>query len=250
MEGQKARSSWYFNVLHLDRPNQNKLLGETQIPIRERRPDVALSCIFCCGSHAWMLREWLSESRSGSFLVFVPLPASTHWDRWAPQRLQKRRMVGGVLPKCLHMVWVLLILLYSLRHRTHDLLRHCEDEYWQPALQPHKATTHTWMRVRVWDVPLIESDKTKRGLPWPCLTRRDSANRCGQTVISHLTAWKNGDHLTRKRQDFWTFNLPSPTTSLCHRNDCGHISWHAKRHTARTVKTQWSYWKTYGNNPV
>lgn len=240
MEGQKARSSWYFNVLHLDRPNQNKLLGETQIPIRESRPDVALSCIFCCGSHAWMLREWLSESRSGSFLVFVPLPASTHWDRWAPQRLQKRRMVGGVLPKCLHMVWVLLILLCSLRHRTHDLLRHCEDEYW------HTPECECVSGMRIW----LKATRRREASPDLVSPGGIPANRCGQTVISHLTAWKNGDHLTRKRQDFWTFNLPSPATSLCHHNDCGHISWHAKRHTARTVKTQWSYWKTYGNNPV
>lgn len=27
-------------------------------------------------------------------------------------------------------------------------------------------------------------------------------------------AWKNGDHLACKRQDFWTFNLPSPISTL------------------------------------
>lgn len=176
MEGQKTRSSRSFNALHLDLPiktNSSARLKNTNRRKQTRCQGDVLSCIFCCGSDAWMVWEWLSESRSGSFLVFVPLPASTHWDRWAPRRLQKRRMGGG-LPKCLHMVWVLLILLYSLGQRTHDLLRQCEDEYWQPALQPHKDTTHTWMRVCVWDASLIESDKTKRGPPWPCLTQRDS----------------------------------------------------------------------------
>lgn len=134
----------------------------------------------------------------------------------------------GGLPKCLHMVWVLLILLYSLKLHTHNPLRHYEDAYWQPAEQSDKAmadTRHTCecvLEICLW------LKATRRGEAFPDLVSPSGipANRRRQTVISHLEAWKNGDHLTRKRKDFWTFNLPPPAL-LCHHNNCRQISWHS-----------------------
>lgn len=128
---------------------------------------------FFMGTDAWMVREWLSKLRSASFLVLVPLPASTHWDRWAPQRERRAWTQVGGGGGCLHMVWVLLVFLYSLRHLTHDLVGHCEDAHWQPGLQSQKVqhTQTPHLNVSVW---LRETDQEQRWLPRHCLTQWDA----------------------------------------------------------------------------
>lgn len=118
----------------------------------------------------------------------------------------------GRLPKCLHMAWNLIILLCSFRQFTHDLPEMHTDNLPYSFIK----LRHTWMLECVLGVCLWLK-ATRRGEAFPDLVqpRGISANRHGQTVISCLKAWKYCDHLTRKRQDFWTFDLPLlPSTLL------------------------------------
>lgn len=131
-----------------------------------------------------------------------------------------------------------------------------------PATYPRPSGTlwrcilTTWLTItQSYDTHLNESlcvwgyqpfDWKRRDVERPPLTpsahAMNPASRDGQTTVSHLKAWKNGDHLTRKRQDFWTFNLPH--LLLCfHHNNCSQISWCTVDGHARMAKAQRSHWQ-------
>lgn len=146
-----------------------------------------------------MVCEWLSAFRSGSFFIPPPTETGEH------PRGYREGGCGG-LPKCLHMVWVLIILLYSFGQRAHDLprciLTTCLTIAQNCGTPECACVFEIWLWLKA----------TRRGEAFPDLVSPSGipANRHGQTAISHLKAWKNGEHLTRKCQDFWTFNLPFP----------------------------------------
>lgn len=77
----KSTSLAFFRALSKS-SHLNKRHGETWTPLKESTADVRVTM------SAW---EQLSEFRSGSFLALT----STHWGRWAPQRLWRREGAAG-----------------------------------------------------------------------------------------------------------------------------------------------------------
>lgn len=187
--------SWYFNGLHL------KLSIKTNFFVRlkfqsETEHQMSGGCTklqFVWAETPECCECW-NGFRSGSFLVFIPAPTETG----GHPRGYGGGGCGGVTQMFTHGV------------SPHNPPLQLQATYTYPQLskkntdnlQSHKALAH--LNVSVW------LEATRHGEAFPDLVSPAGipANRHGQTVTSHLKAWKNGDHFTRKHQDFWTFNLP------------------------------------------
>lgn len=210
-----------------------------------------------------MVREQVESFRSGGFWEIVSTPR--HAETGEPPRGHRgdgcmRRVRGGgegcrgvgVTKMFTHGVGPLnpAVQLRATQPRlsamhTDSLLHH------------RRRQRHTWICVCVcvclrYNPWLEATSREGEAFPDRVLPSGIPASGLGQTLIPpRLKAWKNGDHLTRKRQDFWkpltspsppNRPLPPPTITTAARWT---LHW---RRPARTGATQRGYWQTYGNN--
>lgn len=78
------------------------------------------------------------------------------------------------------------------------------------------------------------------GLHWPCF---HPVGLCQQTLANSNLPFKNGDHLTCKHQNLWTFHLPSSSTG-CFTFTAIKMVLRAKQIYGNRRETQRSDWQT------
>lgn len=166
----------------------------------------------CQGDDVCAAWEQLSEFRSGSFLALT----STHWGRWAPQRLWRRegaagrRRGGGC--GCGGKRGFTLV--FTLGVGPPNPSPQPRGTYLRPSETPWRCTLTTWLTITqsyphkntyththyTPDEGLCTSEMLSgpnwkwRDMEWPFLTLSHSllgisANRRGQTAISNLNVW-------------------------------------------------------------
>lgn len=78
------------------------------------------------------------------------------------------------------------------------------------------------------------------GLPWPCF---HPVGLCQQTLANSNLPFKNGDYLTCKHQNLWTFHLPSSSKG-CFTFTAIKTVLRAKQIYCNRKETQKSDWQT------
>lgn len=200
MEGMSV-VPWYFNGLHLKLAIKTKFLVRLKFQ-SETEHQMSGGCTKL--QFVWAeTPEWCecsNEFRSGSFLVFIPAPTETG----GHPRGYRGGGCGGVTQ------------MFTRGVSPHNPPLQLQATYTYSQLSKKNTDNLPCNHTKLWPTWMWVSETglwleaTRRGEAFPDLVSPAGipANRHGQTVISHLKAWKNGDHFTRKHQDFWTFNLP------------------------------------------